>query len=169
MPFLRRRNIEPNTHWGLFSSSKTQTIGMGESIAILLHLAMTYGPTRLAPEEPAARSRTLEIAIMSEASLGGWLNMLLTDRYAAPPEQKGGWPTGIGQAQVKRMLDHLAIRKGNLPYLSGREFTLADIAVATSLVMWEHALSGAVPEALVAWLDTVRSRPGYARARQAFA
>jgi glutathione S-transferase len=134
-------------------------VGMGESVAILLHLATTYGPTSLAPQEPTARARMLEIAVMSEASFGGWLNMLLTDRYAAPPEQKGGWLTGMGEAQVKRMLDHLATRKGDSPYLAGREFTLADIAVATSLAMWEHALSRAVPESLAPWLRTVRSRP----------
>ncbi|MDB5572216.1 MAG: glutathione S-transferase [Hyphomicrobiales bacterium] len=152
-----------------FAEDPAHGVSMGESIAILLHLAMTYGPTSLAPQEPVARSRMLEVAVMSEASLGGWLNMLLTDRYAAPPEQKGGWLAGMGQAQVKRLLDDFATRKGDLPYLAGREFTLADIAVATSLAMWEHALSGAIPEPLVAWLSTVRSRPGYARARQAFA
>ncbi|MDB5593289.1 MAG: glutathione S-transferase [Hyphomicrobiales bacterium] len=144
-------------------------VSMGESVAIMLHLAMAYGPTSLAPQEPAARSLMLEVAVMSEASLGGWLNLLLTDRYAAPPDQKGGWLTGMAQAQVRRLLDHLATRKGDSPYLSGREFTLADIAVATSLAMWEHALSGAIPESLVPWLGTVRSRPGYAKARNAFA
>ena len=30
-----------------------------------------------------------------------------------------------------------------------REFTLADIAVATSLAMWEHALCRAIPDSLV--------------------
>ncbi|MDB5546523.1 MAG: glutathione S-transferase [Hyphomicrobiales bacterium] len=152
-----------------FVEDPDRGVSMGESVAILLHLATTYGPTSLAPREPAAHARMLEIALMSEASLGGVLNMLLADRYGAPNDQKGGWLSSHGGAQVKRVLDYLAGQKGSSPFMVGDDFTLADIAVATSLAIWERGLSGLVPEPLAPWLEVVRDRPGYTRARQAFA
>lgn len=151
-----------------FIEDTDRNVTMGESIAILLHLAAAYGPTSLAPQDAKTHARMLELALLSEAGLGGPMNLLLADRFAAPAEEKGGWLDKFGKMQIERVLNHLAHQMSDMPFLTGEEFTLADIAVATSLAIWERGLSGAVPDALVPWLERVRSRPGYAKARQAF-
>jgi glutathione S-transferase len=152
-----------------FIEDMDRGVAMGESVAILFYIAAAYGPTSLAPQDAKTYARVMELAIASEAGLGGPMNLLLADRFAAPAGDKGGWLSKFGTTQVERVLSHLARQMSDMPFLTGEQFTLADIAVATSLAIWERGLSGKVPDALVPWLERVRARPGYAKARQAFA
>jgi glutathione S-transferase len=144
-------------------------VAIGESLAMLLYLAGRYGPTPLLPHDRSSHARVLQLAMMSEAALGGHLNGLLAAKFAAPVADKRNWSVGFAESQISRVLDYIAAQKGEHAFLAGASFSLADIAIATALGMWEKALGGEIPPELRAWLGQVRERPAYIKARQAFA
>lgn len=144
-------------------------IAIGESLAMMLYLAGRYGPTPLLPDDRKSHALVLQLAMMSEAAIGGPMNGLLAAKFAAPAADKRNWSVGFAESQISRVLDYIAALKGEQAFLAGTNFSLADIAIATALGMWDKALGGAIPRGLDAWLGQVRGRPAYIKASQAFA
>lgn len=144
-------------------------VAINESVAMMLYLAERYGPTPLLPakSERAAHARVLQMTIFGEAALGGAMNALMTNRFAAPEGEKGGWLIGAMEGRTAAMLDYVAGILGDKPYLAGDSFTLADISVSCALDMWKGALGKDVPQALAAWRARVQARPAYQRAQAA--
>jgi glutathione S-transferase len=140
-------------------------VGIGESVAQMLYLAQRYGPTPLLPSEPAAMARVLQITVGAEASL--IMNPLLGTKFAAPDDQKANWTNDFCQARAGEMLDYFdSLLAGD--YFVGEALTLADIAVATSLGMWQGALGYEVPAKLAAHRARMQARPAYQKAASAF-
>jgi glutathione S-transferase len=143
-------------------------VGIGESVAQMLYLAQRYGPTPLLPAEPAALARVLQLTVGAEASLGGLMNPLMGTKFAAPEDQKANWTNGFCEARVADMLGYVeGLLEGD--YFVGDGLTLADIAVSTSLGMWQGALGLEVPPKLAAHRARMQQRPAYQKAATAFA
>ncbi|WP_293907733.1 glutathione S-transferase family protein [Phenylobacterium sp.] len=144
-------------------------VAIGESVAQMLYLAQRYGPTPLLPAEPAALARVLQLTVGAEASLGGLMNPLMGTKFAAPDADKVNWTNGFCEARVADMLDYVDGLLGEGDFFVGDSLTLADIAVSTSLGMWQGALGKDVAPRLAAHRDRMRERPGYGAAARAFA
>lgn len=144
-------------------------VAMGESVAMMLYLAQRYGPTPLLPADPAQMARVLQLVVASEASMGGLMNPMMGTRFMAPADQKSGWTLNFCEAQVKRALDYAEDLLGERAFFVGDELTLADIAVSTALGMWTGALDQEIPPRLAAHRERMMARPGYQKAKAAFA
>lgn len=140
-------------------------VGMGESVAMMIYLAQRYGPTPLLSVEPAAMARTLQLVVFSEAVLGGLMNPLMGTRFVAPADQKSNWTQGFCQARVGDGLDYAVSLLGDHAFFVGDDLTLADIAVSTTLGMWQGALGQQIPPTLGLHRDRMMARPAYERAK----
>jgi len=140
-------------------------VAMAESVAMMLYLAQRHGPTSLLPDEPAAMARTLQLAVFSEALLGGLMNPLMGTKFAAPDAAKSNWTQGFCEARVRDGLDYAEGLLGGAAFFVGAGLTLADIAVSTALGMWSGALGQAIPPGLAAHRERMMARPAYERAR----
>jgi glutathione S-transferase len=142
-------------------------VGITESVAIMLYLAETYGPTPLLPKAPGDFAKVLQWTVFGEASLGASLNPLLAARFGAPAELRSNWSTAMLQSRVAQFLRHVAAQLGDREFLVGRDLTLADICLSTAIQIWQSALSGTVPETLVAYRSRLAARPACLRALKA--
>lgn len=140
-------------------------VSINESVAMMLYLADKYGPTPLLPKnDPATHARVLQMAVFSEASIGGALNTLMTAHFVAPEGEKKNWSVLEQERRVDRALGFVESILGEQKFLAGNELTLADIAVSTALGMWTGALGKALSDKLVAYRERLAARPAYQRA-----
>jgi glutathione S-transferase len=143
-------------------------IAMSESVAMLLHIAGAHGPTPLLPPPGGPQyARVLQMMLLSEATLGAFVNALIVDRFAVPEGERGGALPRLLLSRIEQGLGYLDQVLSDAPYLAGDGFTLADIAVCTTLGIWRGALKGALSEVLSNYHARATSRPAYARAAKA--
>jgi GSH-dependent disulfide-bond oxidoreductase len=119
-------DINPNSKVpALLDQSGEKPIRVFESGAILLHLAEKFGA--FIPEDPAARAECLSWLFWQMGSapyLGGGFGHF----YAYAPE-KWQYPIDRYTMEVKRQLDVLDRRLSGNPFVSGDDYTIADIAI----------------------------------------
>ena len=143
-------------------------VAIGESVAQMLYLAGRYGPTPLLPADPAAMARVLQITVASEASLGGLMNPMIGTKFAGPTDQKSNWTDGFCAARVTDGLAYAESLLGGRDYFVGDGLTLADIAISTTLGMWQGALGNDVPGGLAEHRARMQARPAYQKGAAAF-
>jgi len=143
-------------------------VAINESIAIMFYLAQKYGPTPLLPgKADPAHARVLQMMVFSEATLGALLNTLLSAHFAAPEADKRNWTVRGQEARVEQAIGYVADILGDNPFLAGAHFTLADIAMSTTLGLWKGALGKSLPVKLLAYRERLAKRPAYERALKA--
>ena len=143
-------------------------VGMGESVAMMIYLAQRYGPTPLLPADPAEMGRVLQLVVASEAAMGGLMNPLMGTKFVAPDDQKANWTQGFCEARVVDALGYAQDILGERAFFVGDGLTLADIAISTSLGMWQGALGKDIPPGLAAHRERMAERPAYQKAKAAF-
>jgi glutathione S-transferase len=147
-------------------------IVMGESIAILqyltgrrlqksLELKITVGPN----PDPAAYAEHLQYLHMGESSLLAPLALLVVTRKRAPADQKSNFTTELCEQRLAKRME--ALEKGlgdGRTWITGEDFTIADISVASALAFarWSRLDALLGPRAS-AYLDRVQARPAYQR------
>ncbi len=141
-------------------------VAINESVAMMLYLAQKYGPTPLLPgKDDPKLARVLQMAVFSEATIGGGLNTLLTAHFVAPEADKRNWSVLALESRLEQALGYVADMLGTEPFLAGADLTLADIAVSTALGIWRGALGKTLPDNLVAYQARMAARPAYQRAK----
>ncbi|RYD42362.1 MAG: glutathione-dependent disulfide-bond oxidoreductase, partial [Sphingomonadales bacterium] len=109
----------------LVDHSGTEPIRVFESGAILIHLAEKFGA--FLPTDPAKRAETLSWLMWQMGSapfLGGGFGHF----YAYAPF-KQEYPINRYAMEVKRQLDVLDRRLAESEYISGADYTIADMAI----------------------------------------
>lgn len=163
--------VNPNSKIpALMDRSGPTQVRVFESGAILLYLAEKFGA--LAPASGPARAECLSWLFWQMGSapyLGGGFGHF----YAYAPS-KMQYPIDRFAMEVKRQLDVLDKRLALSPYLAGKDYTIADIAVWP----WYGALAkGQLYEAgeflqvhtyenVVRWAERIAARPAVQRGRK---
>ena len=139
-----------------------------ESTAMLFHLAAKYGPTPLLPPSgTASHARVLEMTILSEVTLGAATNALIMDRFAVPEAEQGGALQKLLRTRIEEVVAYIEHALAAGPYLIGDAFTVADIAICTSLGLWRGPAQGTLSKGLTDYHARATSRPAYERAVKA--
>ena len=139
---------------------------VGESGAILFHLAARYGAkSQLAPAPASdARARFDDLCLFALTELDAPLYVIR--RHAGLPEIYGESPVAVDAArnyflrQVGEMQRRLADGR---PHLMGDDFTLADILLMSCLI-WAERIRIEVHEVLEDYRQRLARRPAYATA-----
>ena len=163
--------INPNSKIpALMDRSGPEPIRIFESGAILVHLAEKFGA--FLPTEPAARAETLSWLFWQMGSapfLGGGFGHF----YAYAPA-KFEYPINRYAMEVKRQLDVLDRRLADNEFVSGDEYTIADMAIWPwygGLVKgWQYGaaefLSVRDYANVVRWAEQIFARPAVERGRK---
>jgi glutathione S-transferase len=139
---------------------------LNESVAMMLYIAQRYGPTPLLPNgDSALMARCLQLTVFGETEIGMNVNPLLAARFGASEVDKRNWSVVGLEQRVKRAVEYADTLIQSRPYLVGDDLTLADISVSCALGIWQGALGGQIHDGLSAYLERLRGRPAYQRAR----
>jgi glutathione S-transferase len=142
-------------------------VAINESVAMMLYLAQSYGPTSLLPAKgDPTLARVLQMTVFGETMLGAPMNTLMAAHFMAPESDKKNWSIRGTEQRVEQAIGYVESILGDNPYLAGANFTLADISITTAFGMWKGALGKSVPEKLAAYRDRLASRPAYHRAQK---
>ncbi|ANI17497.1 hypothetical protein A9C11_27490 [Pseudomonas citronellolis] len=140
---------------------------MRESCAILLYLVNRYGDGRcqVAPGSPQYGAM-LDWTFYGETSLAAPLATALRYSLFLPREQR---VPAVAQDYREQMLQRLPVLEQALEhsaYLCGEELTVADISVGYGLLLGElFGLAEHYPPRLAAYLERLKARPAFGRAR----
>ncbi|WP_376987821.1 glutathione-dependent disulfide-bond oxidoreductase [Bosea sp. R86505] len=163
--------VNPNSKIpALMDRSGPTPIRIFESGAIMMHLAEKFGA--FLPTEPAARAETLSWLFWQMGSapfLGGGFGHF----YAYAPA-KFEYPINRYAMEVKRQLDVLDRRLADNEFISGSDYTIADMAIWPwygGLVKgWQYGaaefLSVQEYTNVQRWADQIFARPAVARGRK---
>jgi GST-like protein len=139
------------------SRTDTAPLVLFESGAILLHLAEVYG--LFLPPEGDARAQTMSWLMVVLTSLGPFTGQAhhWTELAAEQPPAAQAHTVGL----VTRVYRLLEARLGNVPYLAGDAYSVADIAAYPWVARrgWAWQALDEYP-ALAAWFARVGGRPG---------
>ncbi|QDY99651.1 glutathione-dependent disulfide-bond oxidoreductase [Nitratireductor mangrovi] len=163
-------DINPNSKIpALMDRSGSEPVRLFESASILFYLAEKFGV--FLPSEQPARAETMNWLFWQMGSapyLGGGFGHF----YAYAPE-KWEYPINRFAMEVKRQLDVLDRRLGEVEYLAGDQYTIADMAVWPwygGLVKgWAYSagefLSVHEYKNVNRWADQLHARPAVKRGR----
>ncbi|MFV8783832.1 glutathione-dependent disulfide-bond oxidoreductase [Microbulbifer sp. SA54] len=162
--------INPNSKIpALVDHSTTPPIRVFESGSILVYLAEKFGA--FLPHTPEQRTETLNWLFWQMGAapfLGGGFGHF----YAYAPE-KYEYPINRYAMEVKRQLDVLDRQLAEHPYIAGKEYTIADMAIWPwyGAVVNNEAYDAAeflqahTYKNVVRWVDEIGARPAVKRGR----
>jgi glutathione S-transferase len=139
-------------------------VRLSESVAMLLYLAHSHGPTPLLPSGKAALAKCLQLTIFGETELGAGMNTLLAAKFGAPEPDKRNWSVRGLEQRIAHNLRHVESLLGASGYLVGDDLTLADISVSCAFNMWCGGLGHEPTPELASYQDRLHARPAYQRA-----
>ncbi|WP_322104079.1 glutathione S-transferase family protein [Paraburkholderia sp. J41] len=138
---------------------------LGESAAILEYLAHTYGEGRLFV--PPGGQDYAAFLYWFHFANGSFMPAAMIDSMAKRVGLAGDVMVGL-RARFNRAYDQVEARLGQVPFLSGDEFTAADIMtlfpLTTMRVFSPHDISP-YPN-ILAYLERLAARPAFQRAMQ---
>ena len=143
-----------------------EPISIFESGAILLYLAAKTG--RFLPTDLRGRYRTLEWLMFQMGSVGPMLGQTHHFRMYAP--EKISYAIDRYSNETKRIYGVLDTRLKASEYVSGDEYTIADIAIFPWLRSWQkQGIDWADYPFVKAWFDRIDARPAVQRGVQVLA
>lgn len=141
---------------------------LADSSAIAFYLEAKYPDPCLLPADPQARGKTVFWDEFADTVLGTSGLKILFNRLVGPKLLKVGGDEAIalqGEAELPRWLDWLETQVPAQGWLLGGAFTLADIAVASTmrtLAYVGHGVDAAQRPQIAAWYGRVVARPAWA-------
>jgi glutathione S-transferase len=143
------------------------TTHLRESCAILLYLANRYGAGRcqVVPDSPYYGAM-LDWTFFGETSLAAPLATSLRYSLFLPREQRVPEVAQDYREQVFQRLPLLEQALEHSTYLCGEDLTVADISVGYGLLLGElFGLAEQYPPRILAYLERLKARPAFVRAR----
>ena len=136
-----------------------------ESSAILIHLGIWYGQDKgLWPSAGAKlHGQALSWVLWSAATLSPVMFRYLMnsqERFAA--EARNPKQAEDAKAEIEKLFGILVKRLEQAPYLLGDSFTFADLAVTSSMNVWQMA-KHEFPPAIKTWREACQARPAFQR------
>lgn len=131
-------------------------ISLFESGAILFYLAEKTG--KLLPADPAGRYETMVWLMFQMAGVGPMFGQAHHFRRFAKEQV----PYAIDRYtnETHRIYGVMDKRLGEVPYLAGQDYTIADVATYPWVARWEwHGIDWANYPNLKRWFDAVGARP----------
>ena len=131
-------------------------ISLFESGAILFYLAEKTG--KLLPADPAGRYETMVWLMFQMAGVGPMFGQAHHFRRFAKEQV----PYAIDRYtnETHRIYGVMDKRLGEVPYLAGQEYSIADVATFPWVARWEwHGIDWANYPNLKRWFDNVGARP----------
>lgn len=131
-------------------------ISLFESGAILFYLAEKTG--KLLPADPAGRYETMVWLMFQMAGVGPMFGQAHHFRRFAKEQV----PYAIDRytSETHRIYGVMDKRLGEVPYLAGQDYTIADVATYPWVARWEwHGIDWADYPNLKRWFDEVGARP----------
>jgi glutathione S-transferase len=140
-------------------------VTMIESIAMMLYIMATYGPTDLdlKPGDPDY-ARYLQFLLFGEAGMAMYGNPLVATKFLAPEDKRSNWTSDYLKATLAKRLGFVEQHLGDAPYIVGNRFTAADISVGYTIGMAGFAGDIEPSPKLQAYHDRLKARPAYQRA-----
>jgi glutathione S-transferase len=154
--------INPNGHIPALEDGGTI---VWESMAINLYLAEKYGKGTLWPASVEDHAACYQWSFWAMTELEPSLMQILINRVFAPPEQRNEAAVAKGIEDLQKPLKVLDDYLHNREYILGKQFTIADLNVATvlSLVMFAKLDLSSTP-AVQNWLQKCVGRPASQKA-----
>jgi GST-like protein len=141
-------------------------ISLFESGAILLYLASKFG--KLLPKTDRQKYEVLQWLMFQMGGVGPMLGQAHHFRLYAP--EKINYAVDRYTNEAKRLYGVMDKRLATNPYLAGRSYSIADIAVFPWLRSWQNqGIDWADYPHLKAWFDKIAERPAVQRAVQVLA
>ncbi|WP_101049201.1 glutathione S-transferase C-terminal domain-containing protein [Macromonas nakdongensis] len=141
-------------------------ISLFESGAILLYLAAKFG--KFLPKSDRQKFEVLQWLMFQMGGVGPLLGQAHHFRVYAP--EKIDYAVQRYTKEAQRLYGVMNRRLEASPYLGGRSYSVADIAVFPWLRSWQNqGIAWADYPALKAWFDRIGARPAVQRAVQVLA
>ncbi len=136
-----------------------------ESMAINLYLAEKYGKAPMWPATVEQHAACYQWSFWGMTEIEPLLMTLLANRMMLPPEQRNEKAAAKAVEDLKKPLKILDAHLHNREYLLGKEFTIADLNVASvlSLAVLVQLDLSATPNAQK-WLQKCMERPANQKA-----
>ncbi|WP_372941047.1 glutathione-dependent disulfide-bond oxidoreductase [Shewanella sp.] len=162
--------VNPNSKIpALVDNSGDQAVNVFESASILVHLAEKFG--HFLPKSSPARTQTFNWLFWAQGSapfLGGGFG-----HFYAYADEKQEYPINRFAMEAKRQLDVLDKQLANNTFITGEDFTIADMAiwpwygnlVLGNLYSAAEFLDVASYKNVVRWANLVLQRPGVQRGK----
>jgi glutathione S-transferase len=137
-----------------------------ESMAINFYLAAKYGKAPFWPESIQDRAQANQWSYWAMLEVEPSLVVMLQNAFA-PADKRNPAAVAEAAAKLKAPLAVIEQHLGNRDYLLGKEFTIADLDVASVWVIGTMVgLDFSSAPKTTAWLTKCTSRPASERARQ---
>ena len=136
-----------------------------ESGAILIHLGVSYGQDKgLWPSAGAKlHGQALSWVLWSAATLSPVMfRYLMNTQERWPVEARNPKQAEDAKTEIEKLFGILEKRLDAAPYLLGDSFTFADLAVTSSMNVWQMAKQE-FPRAIKKWRDACQARPAFQR------
>ncbi len=132
-----------------------------ESGAMLIYLAEKSG--RFLPQDPESRYLTLQWLMFQVANTGPMFGQLHHFKSSAP--ERLDYPIRRYEDESRRLLGVLETRLAESPFLSGPDYTIADISNWTWCRSWIHTLGYSLAEYphVNRWFEVIAARDGVRR------
>ncbi|MDR3453916.1 MAG: glutathione binding-like protein [Rhodoferax sp.] len=141
-------------------------ISLFESGAILLYLAAKTG--KLLPRSDRQKYNVLQWLMFQMGSIGPMLGQAHHFRMYAP--EKLEYAINRYTNEAKRLYGVMDRQLAKTPYIAGRQYTIADVAIFPWLRSWQNqGIDWADYPYLKAWFDKVAQRPAVMRGVQVLA
>ena len=136
-----------------------------ESVAIMLYLAETYGPTPLALKggDPGFADYC-QFIVFGEAGLAAPMNAVVGTKFFAPDDQKDNFTVKMVVDGFYKRMKLVERRLEDQEYLAGDSFTLADVSVGYTVGLAAGFLGMEIAPHVMAWHQKVTARPAFQRA-----
>jgi glutathione S-transferase len=140
-------------------------VSMIESVAIMIYIIATYGPTDLemTPKDPGY-AKYLQFLLFGEAGLAMYGNPLVATKFMAPEDKRDNWTASYLKGAFAKRLEFIETDLGESTYIAGDRFTAADISVGYSIGMAGFAGDIELSPTLKSYHERLKSRPAYQRA-----